>query len=1175
MMIRTADRKPVLCKCVGQAALVGLTMIAGACSTRTSGHQEPLGTNQAALTNPTGTAPPSSISVKFKGVHDFDIVTNECRGTVVARHWVLTAKHCFQNTALDSTLFAASGTLGLGANGDHKFLPKDVYLPPDVFSPQDLAIPKCGTVGRTLKDAYSHQTPHANELVGALDVALVHYASGLTNPIAKLWHPAQSSSPSGDLDPSIAGRLVTLTGTDADESPLSSQTRIAGTFFFHGAPVLGAAYSPDETHLEEGDSGGGLFIAGSELPKPSQAFPSMCAPQPGGVGDDLVLVGVNSFSDTNALADYFAPVYGSPIVEWIANTIAEDEDHDGVCDVGDNCVSVCNPDQRNCNKEAEDAWGGHRHLGDACDPTPCPQPSLAFHQTVQGTGTAGAPFGDGPSVSQIIVRGLPSIILTNVPIATGKPARRVEDFMDILPVLGPSGAVSSQVTPRFCHCRDDEGRSISDPGRCQQTFFCKLDGKQVARQANQDITEIGFNPAQPPVEGETVWHELTLAGQERGAALAITYPGSKSSQDSYAGPAIQATWDYQADDAFWVDEHHFFPAAPAATGYPAGTDLGGALWAHDRTEAGSIQHGMSCSLTAPPGQITPECNVADAFAWGIAPDPRTTVITDVHWIPAPPIVGWDRPCLVCGDRFRFPGDELINPAPFVTFTTQTLDAILWRPGLGGMAVDPWVSSNLRLGLFDPQLRWVAASEPSGTCNVAGCSKAFALSADATRVADVLAVTEQGFKQGLADDLLHYDSEQQVVVNQSDGVIPDEVARMIQMPGPTARVGYAATWSRTAGALYVIGGRDPETGVERADIWKLRQGSEPTWSSVPLDPNHVPRDVRAAVFSPADWRVWVIDRRTFVFQDHLFIDDRLLRIDPETGRVDMDLPVPVLKGYAQVWLSTVEDGRVLLSAATASSHVIALLDSGPFSPRTPVRVIGAHFGEGELVGGPIVGYDLITLPVGHTEGGIGIGTVAPTALSPADLTETWPALALQIAPDENRNGVPDSLESCVSVNTFSGFIAGGPAAPLWTPDSAYSVGDRATFDDETFEAVQAHTSLLGWEPPNVPALWEIPTPCGTSLWAPQTRYVVGSEVIFNGQIFEAIQAHTSQVGWDPESVPALWQTQPPSPGADWMPQTAYVVGSEVTFGGATYLAIQAHTSQIGWEPPNTPALWQAP
>src|SRR5260370_442559 len=41
---------------------------------------------------------------------------------------------------------------------------------------------------------------------------------------------------------------------------------------------------------------------------------------------------------------------------------------------------------------------------------------------------------------------------------------------------------------------------------------------------------------------------------------------------------------------------------------------------------------------------------------------------------------------------------------------------------------------------------------------------------------------------------------------------------------------------------------------------------------------------------------------------------------------------------------------------------------------------------------------------------------------------------------------------------------------------------------------------------------------------------------------------------------------------WQPWTAYTAGTLVTFNGTTYKCIQSHTSQPGWEPPNVPALW---
>jgi predicted carbohydrate-binding protein with CBM5 and CBM33 domain len=51
------------------------------------------------------------------------------------------------------------------------------------------------------------------------------------------------------------------------------------------------------------------------------------------------------------------------------------------------------------------------------------------------------------------------------------------------------------------------------------------------------------------------------------------------------------------------------------------------------------------------------------------------------------------------------------------------------------------------------------------------------------------------------------------------------------------------------------------------------------------------------------------------------------------------------------------------------------------------------------------------------------------------------------------------------------------------------------------------------------------------------------------------------------------SSPPPTGGTWRAGVAYAVGAQVTYGGATYRCIQAHTSLTGWEPPNVPALWQ--
>ena len=45
-------------------------------------------------------------------------------------------------------------------------------------------------------------------------------------------------------------------------------------------------------------------------------------------------------------------------------------------------------------------------------------------------------------------------------------------------------------------------------------------------------------------------------------------------------------------------------------------------------------------------------------------------------------------------------------------------------------------------------------------------------------------------------------------------------------------------------------------------------------------------------------------------------------------------------------------------------------------------------------------------------------------------------------------------------------------------------------------------------------------------------------------------------------------------APWVVGSAYLVTERVRYNGQLYRCVQAHTSQEGWEPPVTPALWAA-
>ena len=97
------------------------------------------------------------------------------------------------------------------------------------------------------------------------------------------------------------------------------------------------------------------------------------------------------------------------------------------------------------------------------------------------------------------------------------------------------------------------------------------------------------------------------------------------------------------------------------------------------------------------------------------------------------------------------------------------------------------------------------------------------------------------------------------------------------------------------------------------------------------------------------------------------------------------------------------------------------------------------------------------------------------------------------------------------------------------------------------------------------------------WRPGLAVEVGDLLAWDGTIVECIQAHTTQPDWTPGATPALWKVHrtPQGPGdepEEWIAGASYAVGEQVTYDGALYQCLQAHTSQVGWHPPAVPALW---
>jgi hypothetical protein len=94
------------------------------------------------------------------------------------------------------------------------------------------------------------------------------------------------------------------------------------------------------------------------------------------------------------------------------------------------------------------------------------------------------------------------------------------------------------------------------------------------------------------------------------------------------------------------------------------------------------------------------------------------------------------------------------------------------------------------------------------------------------------------------------------------------------------------------------------------------------------------------------------------------------------------------------------------------------------------------------------------------------------------------------------------------------------------------------------------------------------------WKTGESVTIGMLRVYNGELYECLQAHTTQSDWTPDIVPALWKIKS-APGIipAWIQPTgaqdAYNTGDQVTFEGHIWESnIDANT----WSPSVYPEGW---
>ena len=152
-----------------------------------------------------------------------------------------------------------------------------------------------------------------------------------------------------------------------------------------------------------------------------------------------------------------------------------------------------------------------------------------------------------------------------------------------------------------------------------------------------------------------------------------------------------------------------------------------------------------------------------------------------------------------------------------------------------------------------------------------------------------------------------------------------------------------------------------------------------------------------------------------------------------------------------------------------------------------------------------------------------------------------ALEAELAP---YRAMKERLAMSMRANVMAGNITAEQMVSKKNAFPSYQVGVRVEpgdilrlADNRLVKVVQGHTTQADWVPGTSAtlALYNIVEttgggdpvdpdnpPAGTLPWQANVAYKVGDVREHGGKDYECLQAHTSQTGWEPPNVAALWK-----------------------------------------------------
>lgn len=133
------------------------------------------------------------------------------------------------------------------------------------------------------------------------------------------------------------------------------------------------------------------------------------------------------------------------------------------------------------------------------------------------------------------------------------------------------------------------------------------------------------------------------------------------------------------------------------------------------------------------------------------------------------------------------------------------------------------------------------------------------------------------------------------------------------------------------------------------------------------------------------------------------------------------------------------------------------------------------------------------------------------------------------------------------------------------------------EEQAFDILENSPSFVEWDDPVqdaidtlLPILTDEQAETVTGMypeWEVDISYAAGERIKYNSKLYRCVQAHTSQEGWEPSVTPALWtRTAQEGEIPEWIQPTgaqdAYNKGDKVTHNGSTW---ESDVDANVWEP----------